>query len=36
VNIKVVAAFTDRPDGVSGVVPYSFSTYPCWDGLGDR
>ena len=36
VNITVISSFGDRPDGVSAVVPYTFSTYPCWDGLGDR
>jgi hypothetical protein len=36
VNIQVGASFGDRPDSMSEVVPYTFSTYPCWDGLGDR
>jgi len=32
VQIRVAASFVDRPDGLSAAVPYTFSTYPCWDG----
>ena len=31
-SVRVAASFSDRPDGMSAPVPYSFSTFPCSDG----